>query len=90
MKTVTIHEAKTHLSRLIQEALAGEEIVIANRNKPMVKLAVVHADSPRRRFGALRSMVEAMGESFDQPLEDFAEYAPPLPPAPAPGRKKAP
>ena len=84
MKTVSIHEAKTHLSRLIQEALAGEEIVIANRNQPMVKLAVVHAESPRRRFGALKDMVEAMGDSFDDPLEDFAAYAPPLPPAPSP------
>lgn len=90
MKTVTIHEAKTHLSRLIQEALAGEEIIIANRNQPMVKLAVVHADSPRRRFGALKSMVEAMGDSFDDPLDDFAEYAPPLPPVRTPSRRNSP
>lgn len=89
MKTVTIHEAKTHLSRLIQEALAGEEIVIANRNQPMVKLTVVQAGSPRRRFGSLKSMVEAMGDSFDEPLEDFAEYAPPLPSVPTPSRRNS-
>jgi prevent-host-death family protein len=88
VKTVTIHEAKTHLSRLIQEALAGEEIVIANRNQPMVKLLVVRADTPQRRFGALKSMVVAMGDSFDDPLEDFAEYAPPLPPSPTSKRTR--
>lgn len=38
MKTVSIHEAKTHLSRLSQQALDGEEIIIANRNEPMVGL----------------------------------------------------
>lgn len=76
MKTVTIHEAKTHLSRLIQQALAGEEIVIANRNEPMVRLEVVREKPPVRRFGGLKSMVLAMGPSFDEPLSDFDEYAP--------------
>jgi antitoxin (DNA-binding transcriptional repressor) of toxin-antitoxin stability system len=76
VKTVTIHEAKTHLSRLIQQALDGEEIVIANRNEPMVRLEVVRASLPQRRFGALKSLVLEMGPSFDEPLEDFAEYAP--------------
>ena len=39
MKTVTVHEAKTHLSRLIAEVLAGGEVVVANRGKkPLVKL----------------------------------------------------
>lgn len=38
---VTIHEAKTNLSRLIQAALAGEEVVIAKGKQPLVKLVVV-------------------------------------------------
>lgn len=76
MKTVTIHEAKTHLSRLIQQALEGEEIVIANRNEPMVRLEVVREEKATRRFGGLKSLVVAMGPSFDEPLPDFDEYAP--------------
>ena len=77
MKTVSIHEAKTHLSRLIQQALDGEEIIIANRNEPMVRLEVVRESLPQRRFGGLKSLVVEMGPSFDEPLEDFDEYAPP-------------
>ena len=76
MKTVSIHEAKTHLSRLIQQALDGEEIIIANRNEPMVRLEAIREKQPCRRFGGLKSMVAAMGPSFDEPLEDFGDYAP--------------
>lgn len=76
MKTVSIHEAKTHLSRLIQQALDGEEIIIANRNEPMVRLEVIRESLPQRRFGGLKSLVVEMGPSFDEPLVDFEEYAP--------------
>ena len=38
MHTVTIHEAKAKLSKLIEEALSGQEVVIARRNKPLVRL----------------------------------------------------
>jgi prevent-host-death family protein len=75
VKTVTIHEAKTHLSRLIQQALDGEEIVIANRNEPMVRLEVVRESLPQRRFGGLKSLVVEMGPSFDEPLGDYAPAA---------------
>ena len=77
MKTVSIHEAKTHLSRLIRQALEGEEIIIANRREPMVRLEVVREKPPVRRFGGLKPLVIAMGPSFDEPLDDFADHAPP-------------
>lgn len=77
MKNVSVHEAKTHLSRLIQQALDGEEIIIANRNEPMVRLEVVRESLPQRRFGGLKSLVVKMGPSFDEPLTDFEQYAPP-------------
>ena len=51
MKTVNMHEAKTHLSRLVDGAVAGEPFVIAKAGKPMVKvvpLATLSADKPRR------------------------------------------
>lgn len=53
MTQVTIHEAKTQLSRLIQKALAGEEVIIANRDKPVVRLTVVTDEKPKRRLGGL-------------------------------------
>ena len=76
MKVISIHKAKTHLSRLIQQALDGEEIVIANRNEPLVRLEVVQKTRPARRFGGLKSLVLEMGPSFDEPYEDFVDYAP--------------
>ena len=76
MKIISIHEAKTHLSRLIQQALDGEEIIIAKRDEPMVRLEVIREKHPARRFGGLKSLVLEMGPSFDAPLEDFADYAP--------------
>jgi len=49
MHQVNIHEAKTHLSKLIQEAVAGEDVVIAKDNKPVVKLvALPHQKHPRQ------------------------------------------
>ena len=46
--TVTVHAAKTHLSRLIEQALRGEEVIIARGDKPVVRLVPVEAPKPRR------------------------------------------
>lgn len=73
---VTTHEAKTHLSKLIQKALNGEEIIIAKRDKPLVKLTVVEEAKPKVRFGGLKDLVISMGDNFDDELEDFADYGP--------------
>lgn len=74
MKQVNIHQAKTHLSRLIQEVLAGEEIVIAKGNQPMVRLVIHEAAVPARQPGRLPGLILHMAEDFDAPLEDFKEY----------------
>jgi antitoxin (DNA-binding transcriptional repressor) of toxin-antitoxin stability system len=52
-KIVNIHQAKTHLSRLIEEALAGEDIVIAKAGKAKVRLEVVREARVGDRFAAL-------------------------------------
>lgn len=75
-ETVSIHEAKTHLSRLIQRALDGEEIIIAKRSEPLVRLQVIKKDEPTLRFGGLKHLGLTMGDSFDQPLDDFSDYGP--------------
>ena len=73
MKVVNIHEAKTHLSRLIQEALEGEEIVIARGNEPVVRLVLVESARPKRSLGWVKGRV-AMAPDFDAPLDDFTDY----------------
>jgi prevent-host-death family protein len=47
MTQATVHQAKTHLSKLIRQALAGEEVIIANRDKPLVRLQAIKPAKPR-------------------------------------------
>ena len=68
MATVGVHEAKTHLSRLIEQVEAGHEVVIARRGTPVVRLVPVAA-SRRDHFGNLRGEVW-VAEDFDGPLSD--------------------
>jgi len=74
MKKVTIHEAKTHLSRLIQEALRGEEIVIAKGSTPLVRLVALQDSLPPHVGGTCPGLSLHMADDFDEPLEDFADY----------------
>ncbi len=53
MRVVNIHEAKTHLSRLIEEAVRGEPFVIARAGKPLVKVSALEPPKPSRRLGFL-------------------------------------
>jgi prevent-host-death family protein len=53
METVNIHEAKTHLSRLVEKAAKGEAFIIAKAGKPMVKVVPLEAEKPKIRLGGL-------------------------------------
>lgn len=74
MKQVTIHEAKTHLSRLLREVADGEEIIIAHGDRPVARIVPVDRRAPRRAGGA-KEFFTAVSGDFDAPLEDFREYA---------------
>jgi len=67
MKTVTIHQAKTNLSQLIEQACQGEEIVIARGPKPVVRLVPVSDVKGQRQPGALRGKLR-VGPEFFEPL----------------------
>jgi antitoxin (DNA-binding transcriptional repressor) of toxin-antitoxin stability system len=73
VKIVNVHEAKTHLSRLIEEALAGEEIVIARGNEQVVRLVLVESARPHRTLGWAKGQIR-IADDFDAPLDDFSEY----------------
>ena len=64
---VTIHEAKTQLSKLIAAAERGEEVIIARRDKPVVRLSMVEEFSGKTRIGGLKGMKFKMGQNFDDP-----------------------
>jgi prevent-host-death family protein len=67
MQTVNIHEAKTHLSRLVEQAARGEPFIIAKAGRPLVK--VVPLDAPEgtqvRRIGFMQGQIE-VPEDFDR------------------------
>ena len=67
MKTVNIHEAKTHLSRLIEDVATGEEVIIARNGKPVARLLPIMPRSRPRRPGQWRGQVR-IGSDFDAPL----------------------
>lgn len=71
MRTVNIHEAKTHLSRLVEQAAGGEPFVIAKAGKPMVKVVAVDAPEPvkQRRFGFLAGQV-SVPEDFNTMFQE--------------------
>jgi len=68
-KPVPIHRAKTELSKLIERACAGEEVVICRGTEPVVRLVPVRRDPPKRKFGALRGKL-VVDDTFFEPLPD--------------------
>jgi prevent-host-death family protein len=73
MKPVSIHEAKTHFSRLVARAEAGEEIIVRRGPKPVAKLVAYREPTKPRVPGALAGQIQ-IGADFDDPLPEFDEY----------------
>ena len=65
MQTVNVHEAKTHLSRLLERVEAGEEVVLARNGKPVAKLVPI--ERVRRRPGGMKGRIR-MSRNFEAPL----------------------
>ncbi len=72
MAQFSVHDAKTHLSRLIADALAGGEVVIARGNVPAVRLVPVNPRG-RRRFGALKGKITVDARLYEPLPEDELE-----------------
>ena len=71
---VNIHEAKTQLSKLIQAAVNGKQVIIARGNKPVVRLEVLPEARSDRKIGNARGLILSMADDFDEPLNDFKDY----------------
>jgi prevent-host-death family protein len=67
---VTVHQAKTQLSKLIARAEAGEEIIIARGREPVVKLTPVGKQAPKRQFGLMKGLYEIPDAFFFDPLPE--------------------
>jgi prevent-host-death family protein len=69
MPTVTVHAAKTNLSKLLARVEAGEEIVIARGKTPIARLTPIRPLPPTRRFGAMKGIV-SVGPEFFEPMTE--------------------
>jgi prevent-host-death family protein len=71
MATVTIHQAKTNLSKLIARVEAGEEVVILRGKNPVARLAPIETKNMKRRFGMLKGKIPDLpDEFFFEPLPE--------------------
>ena len=68
MPVVNVHEAKTHLSRLLAQVEAGEEVVIARNGKPVARLVSVQRRG-KRQFGSMKGRIR-LDDSFFDPLPE--------------------
>lgn len=69
MTTVKIHHAKTHLSRLIEQACEGEEIIIARDDQPLVRLQPLRGEKGQRKPGSMKGKL-TVGPEFFEPLPE--------------------
>jgi prevent-host-death family protein len=77
MRTVNIHEAKTHLSRLVDEAARGEEIIIARAGKPVARLiALASPARPAPQLGTMRDRIQ-LATDWDSPETNEAIWSEP-------------
>jgi prevent-host-death family protein len=75
MASVKVHEAKTNLSKLIEQACRGEEVIIARGTIPVVRLVPVGKVRGRRQPGALRGKLQVGPEFFDPlPAEELSGW----------------
>lgn len=69
MKIVNMHEAKTHLSRIVDRVAAGEHVTIAKAGKPLAQLVPLTSAKATRKLGLLKGKIK-IGKDFDAPLPD--------------------
>lgn len=76
MTVVNMHEAKTNLSKLVQRAAAGEEIIVAKAGEPVAKIVAYTAPPKKPRVpGSMKGQIW-IAPDFDEIPEEFEEYLP--------------
>ena len=67
MRQINVHEAKTHLSQLLEDVAQGEQIIIAKAGKPIARLTALETTTPARKRGLLKGKIR-IASDFDAPL----------------------
>lgn len=73
MKHVELDQVQAELANLIKQALQGEEVVITQSERPVLRLVRIPASPPRRKRGSAKGQIK-IAPDFDAPLEDFKAY----------------
>ncbi|MDX2169041.1 MAG: type II toxin-antitoxin system Phd/YefM family antitoxin [Deltaproteobacteria bacterium] len=73
MHQFNVAQAKARFSELVKRAMAGEEVIIAKDNRPVLKLVPVQPRLDRRVPGSAKGQIW-ISDDFDAPLDDFADY----------------
>jgi len=66
---INIHEAKTHLSKIVEDVAAGAEVIIAKAGKPMARLSPINAPARPKKLGVLKGKIK-VPDDFNAPLDD--------------------
>ncbi len=74
MAQLNITDAKAHFSKLVDQALLGEEVIIARDNKPLVKIVPIEIPQKIRKPGSGKGQLIEMSDDFDQPIDDMKAY----------------
>ncbi|MBV8124274.1 MAG: type II toxin-antitoxin system Phd/YefM family antitoxin [Paucibacter sp.] len=69
MAAINIYDAKTRLSQLVDQAAAGEDVVVSRHGKPLVRITRLDVAKPRVKFGLLKGKLKIRAD-FDAPLPD--------------------
>jgi len=73
MEIINIADAKTHLSKLVEKALSGEEIIIGKRNKPLVRLSPLISSGKKKRHGGQWKNQVVIADDFDVLPEEIED-----------------
>lgn len=75
MHQIDLKEAKNRLDELIEEVASGENVIITRSDGLSFQIVPITTEEPRPKFGSAKGLIQ-MSDDFDEPLEDFEDYAP--------------
>jgi prevent-host-death family protein len=75
MHKIDLKDAKNRLVELLEEVASGENVVITRSDGSSFQIVPVTIEEPRPKFGSAKGLIK-MSDDFDEPLEDFEDYAP--------------
>ncbi|MDY0301282.1 MAG: hypothetical protein RBQ99_06830 [Trichlorobacter sp.] len=75
MLRFNVADAKSHFPEMVQKALIGEDVVIAEDDQPILRLVPIEKTVRKRKPGSAKGKILFVAPDFNEPLEDFSEYS---------------